>query len=86
MNASDDIPFDREEIEEIAKALDEAEQDLREFYELTFKLSKYDAKIMIAAYDAHLSGDQGATDALWNEIVTLIGTLRSQIESEDNKG
>lgn len=69
-----------EEYLRLEKEMEEAESDLNQNYELTLLLTKYDAKLMVEAYEATRNGDTSAAEKLWHEIYLIVKTLKEFIE------
>lgn len=76
--------FETEPFQQLSRQLDQTEKDLNENYELTLLLSKYDAKLMVEAYEATRNGDTSAAEKLWHEIYLIIQTLKDFIEQDEN--
>lgn len=72
-----------EEYRLLEKEMEETESDLQQNYELTLRLTRYDAKLMVEAYEATRNGDTSAAEKLWHEIYLIVRTLKQFIELDE---
>jgi hypothetical protein len=68
---------------DLSETLAQAQQDMQTMYIVKLEMTRYDAKMMVQAYEDAAAGDLVAMAQLWQELITVIQILEQQIAEDD---